>query len=42
MPIATVIHPSAVISPSAIVGVGTAIMANVVVNADSQIEDGVF
>ena len=35
----TYIHPSAVISPSAKIGVGTVIMANAVVNADAIIGD---
>jgi len=34
---ATLIHPSAVVSPSASVDVGTVMMAGVVVNADSRI-----
>lgn len=33
------IHPSAVISPSARLGAGVAVMAGAVVNADSEIED---
>lgn len=33
------VHPSAVISPSAKLGAGVAVMAGAVVNADSEIED---
>ncbi|MCP3739686.1 acetyltransferase [Rossellomorea sp. BNER] len=39
---ATVIHPSAVISPSAKIGTGTVIMPNVVINADSKIGEHVI
>ncbi|WP_042470999.1 acetyltransferase [Bacillus ndiopicus] len=38
----TVIHPSAIISPSAIIGYGTVIMPNVVVNAYSTVENHVI
>lgn len=38
----TVIHPSAVISPSVIFGKGTVVMPNVVINANSQIGDQVI
>ncbi len=40
--IATLIHPSAVISPSAKIGVGTVVMPNVVVNAKAIVGDGVI
>lgn len=36
------IHPSAVVSPSAQLGQGTVVMPNVVVNADTVIGDGVI
>ncbi|RSK33703.1 acetyltransferase [Bhargavaea beijingensis] len=35
----TLIHPTAVISPSAVIGLGTVVMPRVVVNADSTIGD---
>lgn len=35
----TAIHPSAIISPSARVGVGTVIMANVVINSNTTVGD---
>ncbi|MCT6923376.1 acetyltransferase [Metasolibacillus sp.] len=38
----TVIHPSAIISPTAKIGYGTVIMPNVVINADSVIENHVI
>jgi UDP-N-acetylbacillosamine N-acetyltransferase len=38
--IPTLIHPSAVLSPSVDLGVGIVVMPNVVVNADSKISDG--
>ncbi len=38
----TAIHPSAVISPSAVIGVGTCIMPNVVVNNSAVIGKGVI
>ena len=37
----TVIHPSAVISPSARIGKGTVVLANVVINPDASISDNV-
>ncbi len=40
--LATLIHPKAIISPSAEIGKGSVIMANVVVNADSVIGQGVI
>ena len=40
--IATLIHETAVISPSAKIGRGVVIMPNVVVNADAVINDGVI
>lgn len=40
--IATLIHPSAVISPSVTIGNGTVIMSNAVVNAKAIIGDGVI
>ncbi|MBN2964813.1 acetyltransferase [Sulfurospirillum sp. T05] len=40
--IATLIHPTAVISPSATLGQGTVVMPNVVVNAKARIGDGVI
>ncbi len=40
--IATLIHPSAVISPSAAIGEGTVVMPNVTVNAKAVIGDGVI
>ncbi len=38
----TLVHPSAVLSPSAHVGAGTVIMAQVAVNADAHIGEGVI
>lgn len=35
----TAIHPSAQISPSAVIGKGTCVMANAVINADAQVGD---
>lgn len=40
--IVTLIHPSAIISPSVIIGIGTVVMPNVVVNAKAKIGDGVI
>ncbi len=40
--IVTLIHPSAIISPSAAIGIGTVVMPNVVVNAQSAIGKGVI
>ncbi|WP_310441126.1 acetyltransferase [Sulfurimonas sp.] len=40
--IATLIHPSAVISPSVTIGVGTVVMPNVVANAKAIVGDGVI
>lgn len=40
--IVTLIHPSAIISPSVIIGIGTVVMPNVVVNAKAIIGDGVI
>lgn len=39
-PIATVIHPNAIISDSVVIGRGTVIMPGAIVNADSQIGAG--
>ncbi|MEC1177747.1 acetyltransferase [Metasolibacillus meyeri] len=38
----TVIHPSAIISPTSTIGYGTVVMPNVVVNADSIVENHVI
>ncbi|WP_368657371.1 acetyltransferase [Metabacillus halosaccharovorans] len=38
----TPIHPSAIISPSASLGIGTVVMANTVINADAVIGDHVI
>ncbi|MGM7721164.1 acetyltransferase [Metabacillus sp. Hm71] len=38
----TIIHPSAIVSPSVKIGKGTVIMANAVVNADSEIGNHVI
>lgn len=35
--LATIVHPSAIISPHAVIGVGTAIIAGAIVNANAQI-----
>lgn len=40
--IASLVHPSAIISPSAVIGKGVVIMPNVVVNAKVVIGDGVI
>ncbi len=40
--IVSLIHPSSIISPSAIIGKGTVVMPNVVVNANSMIGNGVI
>lgn len=40
--IVTLIHPSAIISSSALIGEGTVVMPNVVVNAKSKVDDGVI
>src|SRR5215467_12967345 len=40
--ILTVIHPTAIISKTALIGAGTAIMAGVVVNPDAQLGPGVI
>lgn len=40
--LATLIHPSAVVSPSVGIGKGSVIMANAVVNADTVIGEGVI
>lgn len=42
IPLITLIHPSAVISPSAILGNGTVVMARVVVNPDAVVGAGVI
>lgn len=42
IPLITLIHPSALISPSAVIGNGTVVMARVVVNAEARIGDGVI
>lgn len=39
---ATLIHPSAIISPSAFIDEGSVVMANVVVNADAKVGKGVI
>ena len=36
----SIIHPTAVISPSSVIGTGTAVFANVVVNAEVKIGEG--
>ncbi|MBO1512358.1 acetyltransferase [Metabacillus bambusae] len=38
----TIVHPSAIISPSVMIGKGTLIMANTVINADTMIGDHVI
>ena len=40
--LATLIHPSAVVSPSAVIGRGTVIVAGAVVNCGAKIGDGVI
>lgn len=40
--LATLVHPSAVVSPSVEIGKGSVIMANAVVNADTVIGEGVI
>lgn len=40
--IVSLIHPSAIISPSAIIGKGTVVMPNVVVNAKATVGNGVI
>ncbi len=40
--LATIIHPSAVVSPTAAVGSGTFVAAGAVVNADAEIGEGVI
>jgi UDP-N-acetylbacillosamine N-acetyltransferase len=40
--IVNLIHPSAIVSPSATIGIGTVVMPNVIVNAKAIIEDGVI
>ncbi|NIE98088.1 acetyltransferase [Acinetobacter sp. Tr-809] len=42
IPLATVIHPSAIISPTAKLGEGICIMAGCVIGVDVRIEDGVI
>jgi sugar O-acyltransferase (sialic acid O-acetyltransferase NeuD family) len=42
IPLMTLVHPSAVVSPSAIIGCGTVAMARAVVNAEARIGDGVI
>jgi sugar O-acyltransferase (sialic acid O-acetyltransferase NeuD family) len=42
IPLMTLLHPSAVVSSSAIIGNGTVAMARVVVNAEARIGDGVI
>jgi sugar O-acyltransferase (sialic acid O-acetyltransferase NeuD family) len=42
IPLITLVHPSALISPSAAIGNGTVVMAMVVVNALAKIGDGVI
>ncbi len=41
-PIASLIHPSAIVSPSAQIGCGSVIMAGAVVQADARIGEGVI
>ena len=41
-PVATLIHPSAVVSPTAVIGAGTVIMPTAVVNADARLGLGVI
>lgn len=38
--IVTLIHPSSIISPSAVIGIGTVVMPNVVINAKASIGTG--
>jgi UDP-N-acetylbacillosamine N-acetyltransferase len=38
----TLVHPSAIVSPSASIGIGTVVMPNVVINAKANIADGVI
>lgn len=38
--IVTLVHPSAVLSPSAVIGVGTVVMPNVVINAQANVGHG--
>lgn len=40
--IVSLVHPTAIISPSATIGKGTVVMPNVVVNAKAVIDDGVI
>jgi sugar O-acyltransferase (sialic acid O-acetyltransferase NeuD family) len=40
--IASLVHPSGIISPTATIGVGTVVMATAVVNADARIGEGVI
>jgi len=42
IPLITLVHPSAIVSSSALIGKGTVLMARVVVNADAEIGDGVI
>ena len=42
IPLATVIHPAAVISPSAVVGRGSTIMAGAIVGTEAQLGEGVI
>ncbi|MEF9956790.1 MAG: NeuD/PglB/VioB family sugar acetyltransferase [Acinetobacter sp.] len=42
IPIATVVHPSAVISPTVEIGAGVSIMAGCVIGVDVKIDDGVI
>jgi sugar O-acyltransferase (sialic acid O-acetyltransferase NeuD family) len=42
IPLITLVHPSAIVSSSALIGNGTVLMARVVVNADAEIGDGVI
>lgn len=42
MPLATVMHPAAVISPSAVLGMGTVLLAGAVIQAEATLGDGVI
>lgn len=40
--IVSLVHPSAIVSPSSSIGIGTVVMPNVVINAKADIGDGVI
>jgi sugar O-acyltransferase (sialic acid O-acetyltransferase NeuD family) len=40
LPVATLVHPRAVLAPSSRIGVGTVVMASAVVNPDAEVGDG--